>query len=131
MLQQDREATFVFVNIILLVLSVLSSVCGQLFLKLGANKLAPLLQEISLGTALQAIQIPELILGLGCYGLGTIVYILLLSRVPLSVAGPSLSLVYVFSVLLGYFVFKEAIPTGRMIGLGLIITGVILVMSQK
>lgn len=119
------------INILLLFLSVLSSVCGQLFLKLGANKLALISQPSYLGTLLKAIQITELILGLSCYGLGTIVYIILLSRVPLSVAGPSLSLVYVFSVLLGYFVFNEAIPIGRVVGLGLIIMGVILVISPK
>ena len=120
-----------FIELCFLLLSVLSSVGGQLFLKLGADKLAPLLQQPSWGTVLKAIQIPEIILGLGCYGMGAVAYILLLSRVPLSMAGPSVSLIYVFSVLLGYFVFREAIPPGRIVGLGLIMTGVVLVISQK
>ncbi len=119
------------IELCFLLLSVLSSVGGQLFLKLGADKLAPLLKQVSLATVVEAIKIPELMLGLGCYGLGAIAYILLLSRVPLSIAGPSVSLVYVFSVLLSYFVFKETIPLGRLVGLGLIISGVILVVSQK
>ncbi len=119
------------VELLLLLLSVLSSVGGQLFLKLGADKLAPLLQQSFLRSVLEAIKIPELVVGLGCYGLGAFAYILLLARMPLSIAGPSVSLVYVFSVLLGYFVFRETIPLGRVLGLGLIITGVILVLSQK
>jgi len=118
-------------ELILLFLAVLGSVGGQLFLKLGADKLAPLLQQRSLGTFLSAIQIPELIVGLGCYGLGAVAYILLLTQVPLSVAGPSASLIYVFSVLLGYFVFREAIPIGRLLGIGLIISGVILVVARN
>jgi len=42
---------------------------------------------------------------------GVIAYILLLlTRVKLSIAGPAIALVYVFSVLLGYFVFRESVP---------------------
>lgn len=119
------------IELCLLLFSVLSSVGGQLFLKLGANKLAPLLQQASFGTIFEAIQIPELIIGLGCYGMGAVTYILLLTRVPLSMAGPSASLIYVFAVLLGYFVFREAIPISRLVGLGLIMAGVVLVISQK
>ncbi len=119
------------VELLLLLFSVLSSVGGQLFLKLGADKLASLLQETSQGTLGTALRIPELLIGLGCYALGAVAYILLLARVPLSIAGPSVSLVYVFSVLLGYFVFRETIPIGRVMGLGLIMAGVVLVISQK
>lgn len=120
-----------FLDLCYLIVSVLSSVGGQFFLKLGSDKVTPILQQFSWSTPLDILRIPELIVGLGCYGLGTIVYILLLSRVPLSVAAPSLSLVYVFSVLLGHFVFHEPIPLGRIVGLGFIITGVVLVISQK
>jgi multidrug transporter EmrE-like cation transporter len=115
----------------LLLISVMASVTGQLFLKLGANKLGKVNASNIISQITSIITTPELLLGLLCYGLGAIAYILLLTRVKLSVAGPSASLVYVFSVLIGYFIFKETIPSIRYLGLGLIVSGVILVVWHK
>ena len=115
----------------LLLCSVSASVTGQLFLKIGAGKLGRVDATNALQQILGIITTPELLMGLGCYGVGAVVYILLLTRVNLSVAGPSASLVYVFSVLLGYFIFKESIPLMRLAGLSLIVCGVILVVWQK
>ena len=115
----------------LLLMSVISSVAGQFFLKAGANKLGRVNVENAINHIFNIITIPELLLGLLSYGLGAIAYILLLTRVDLSIAGPSVSLVYVFSVLLGYFLFKEAIPFTRLVGLSLIVCGVILVVWRK
>jgi drug/metabolite transporter (DMT)-like permease len=115
----------------LLLLSVSASVTGQLFLKIGAGKLGRVDATNALQQILGIITTPQLLIGLACYGVGAVVYILLLTRVNLSVAGPSASLVYVFSVLLGYFIFKESIPLMRVAGLSLIVCGVILVVWQK
>ena len=109
-------------------MSVLSSVGGQFFLRLGAIKLG----RVSLDNAFShIITIPELIGGSACYALGALAYILLLTRVHLSIAGPSVSIVYIFSVLLGYFAFKESIPITRILGLSFITCGVILVLWKK
>ncbi|CEJ43573.1 EamA family transporter [Umezakia ovalisporum] len=115
----------------LLLISVLTSVAGQFFLKAGAIKLGKVNLNNTISHIFSIITIPELLIGLTCYGLGAVAYILLLTRVNLSVAGPSIALVYVFSVLLGYFIFKETIPLTRLIGLSSIIAGVILVVWQK
>ncbi|ARV60974.1 EamA-like transporter family protein [Nostocales cyanobacterium HT-58-2] len=115
----------------LLLMSILTSVGGQFFLKMGALKLGRVNTTNTVSHILRITTTPELIIGLGCYGLGALAYILLLTRVNLSVAGPSVSLVYVFSVLLDYFIFKESIPVTRLVGLSLIISGVILVAWQK
>ncbi|MEM7555430.1 MAG: EamA family transporter [Cyanobacteria bacterium P01_A01_bin.84] len=118
-------------EILLMLMSVSASVGGQFFLKLGALKLGKLNISTSFNSILNIVTIPELILGLLCYGLGAIAYILLLTKVNLSIAGPSVSLVYVFSVLLGYFIFREPIPLTRLAGLSFIVTGVILVIWKK
>ncbi|MEO1377481.1 MAG: EamA family transporter [Cyanobacteria bacterium J06635_10] len=115
----------------LLLLSVSASVTGQLFLKIGAVKLGKVNAANAISQITRILTTPELLIGLGCYGIGAVIYILLLTRINLSVAGPSASLVYVFSVLLGYFIFKESIPVTRLIGLSLIVCGVILVVWQK
>lgn len=110
-----------------LMLSISFSVAGQLCLKLGAAKL----NEISASNIFEKIiaifLIPELILGLTFYGIGAIAYILLLTKVDLSMAAPAVSLVYVFSVLLGYFWFNEMIPLTRSFGLGFVVLGVVLI----
>jgi drug/metabolite transporter (DMT)-like permease len=116
---------------VLLLMSVLASVAGQFFLKAGALKLGRVNVANTINHILSIVTIPELLLGLTCYALGALAYILLLTRVNLSVAGPSISLVYVFSVLLGYFIFREAIPLVRLAGLSFIVLGVILVVWQK
>lgn len=112
-------------------MSILSSVAGQFFLKAGALRLGKATPGNAVSHILSIVTTPELMTGLACYGLGAIAYILLLTRVKLSIAGPSIALVYIFTVLMGYFFFKETIPPTRVAGLGLIISGVLLVMWQK
>ncbi|WP_267384830.1 EamA family transporter [Cyanobacterium sp. uoEpiScrs1] len=111
----------------LLLFSVLTSTMGQLLLKLGATKLGKVNTDNAVSHILNIVMTPELLAGLSCYGLGAIAYILLLTRVQLSIAGPSAALIYIFSVLIGYFFFQESIPIYRACGLGFIICGVILV----
>ncbi|QSJ18561.1 EamA family transporter [Nostoc sp. UHCC 0702] len=116
---------------ILLLMSVMASVAGQFFLKIGALKLGRVHAGNAVSHILSIITTSELVIGLTCYALGALAYILLLTRVNLSVAGPSVSLVYLFSVFLGYFIFKETIPLTRFLGLSFIVVGVILVVWQK
>ncbi len=108
-------------------ISILASVAGQWLLKTGALKLGKVNAGNLVNHVLGIVTTPELLAGLACYGVGAIAYILLLTRVKLSVAAPAVALSYVVSVLLGYFVFRESIPISRVIGLGLIVCGVVLV----
>ncbi|AFZ57945.1 hypothetical protein [Anabaena cylindrica] len=87
----------------LLLVSVLISVAGQFLLKMGAIKLGKVDAGNIFSLIVNMITIPELLLGLSCYGIGAIAYILLLTRVNLSVAAPAVSVGYIFSVLLGFF----------------------------
>jgi drug/metabolite transporter (DMT)-like permease len=115
----------------LLLLSVLISSAGQFFLKLGAIKLGRVHAGNAVNHILSIITTPELLIGLSCYAIGAIAYILLLTRVNLSVAGPAISIGYIVSVLLGYWVLKESIPLTRLFGLSFIVVGVILVVWRK
>lgn len=115
----------------LLLMTVAIGATGQFFLKVGALKIVKVNASTFISRILGIITIPELLIGLACYGLGSVCLILLLSRVKLSIVGPSISLSYVFSVLLGYYVFREALPFSRLVGLGLIVSGVILVIWKN
>jgi drug/metabolite transporter (DMT)-like permease len=115
----------------LLLLSILASVSGQFFLKAGALKLGKVNSSNLVSHVMSILITPELLGGLLCYGLGAITFILLLTRVKLSVASPAAALTYVFSVLLGYFVFHEQISGIRVVGLAFIVCGVVLVGWQR
>ncbi len=109
----------------------LASASGQFLLKTGALRLGKVNAINLVSHIFGVLTTPEILVGLGCYSIGAIAYILLLTRVNLSVAGPSAALIDVFSVLMGYFIFREAIPLSRAVGLGLIICGVLLVIWKK
>ncbi|AFY33337.1 EamA family transporter [Calothrix sp. PCC 7507] len=115
----------------LLLISVLISVAGQFFLKMGAIKLGRVHAGNAISHIFSMMTIPELLIGLTCYALGAVAYILLLTRVNLSVAAPAVSIGYIFSVLLGYWILQESISLVRLLGLSLIVTGVILVVWRK
>lgn len=115
----------------LLLMSIIASTTGQFFLRAGALRLGQVNTSNWISHILSILTIPELLAGLTAYGMGAIAYILLLTRVKLSIAAPSVALVYVFSVLMGYFIFRETIPIRRIAGLGLIICGVILVVWKE
>lgn len=119
-----------FKELILLLISVLSTVGGQFCFKTGALKLGEVNSKNVIEHILTIILVPDLIAGLVFYGLGGVAYILLLTRVDISVAAPAISITYIFSVLLGYLVFGETIPVSRLIGLALIMSGVTLVIGK-
>ena len=114
----------------LLLISVIASSFGQLFLKLGAVQLGQVTGANALSHVLSIATTPALIAGLAAYGVGAITYILLLTRVNLSIAAPSASLIYIASVVIGVVVFKEELSMARLVGLGLIMGGVVLVASR-
>jgi drug/metabolite transporter (DMT)-like permease len=114
----------------LLLAAVLASAFGQLFLKLGAVQLGQVTSANAIAHILSIATTPTLIAGLMAYGVGAVLYILVLTRVELSVAAPAASMIYLASVLIGVLVFKEDLSPGRLVGLGLIMGGVVLVASR-
>ena len=70
---------------------------------------------------------PAIIGGVACYGISLIVWIMGLSRVPVSIAYPLLSLGYVINAVMAHYLLGEAVNTQRMIGIGFIILGVFVV----
>jgi drug/metabolite transporter (DMT)-like permease len=111
----------------LFLIAILIGVGGQFCLKLGALKLGKVSAGNVINHVLSIMTTPELLVGLLLYGLSAIFYILLLTRVNLSIVGPAVSLGYIFSVLMGYFFFREVVTTRLLFGLGFIACGVVLV----
>ena len=98
--------------------AVLLGTAGQLLLKAGTNA-APL----DFGLALE----PRILGGAGCYAVGLVIWILVLSRTPVSVAYPMVSLGFALNAVLAWWLLGEAVTPLRMAGIGVIIVGVFLV----
>lgn len=65
--------------------------------------------------------------GISCYGLSMIFWLYVLSKLELSKAYPLVSLGYVFTLLLGYFLLHEPVNNYKILGVSLIILGVIFI----
>ena len=65
--------------------------------------------------------------GVVCYMVSLLVWIMGLSRVPVSVAYPMLSLGYVINAVAAYYLFGETVTVARWLGIGFIVLGVWLV----
>ncbi len=70
-------------------------------------------------------QVP-LLVGLGCYGLSVIVWIMGLSRVEVTIAYPLLSLGYVVNAVLAWYFLGEVLSIQRLVAIGIILIGVYL-----
>ena len=63
-------------------------------------------------------------LGLVCYAVSVVVWLLALSRVDVSIAYPMLSIGYVLNAIAAWHLFGEPLGQGRLTGIGIIIIGV-------
>jgi drug/metabolite transporter (DMT)-like permease len=77
--------------------------------------------------AFDLLLVPSLWYALCAYGLSVIVWVVGLSRVPVSQAYPLLSLGYVLNIGLAWWLFGEVPTLQRVAGIGVIVVGVVLV----
>ena len=113
----------------LLMTGVLLNAAAQLLLKAGTNRVGEfafaLDNLVPIGTKLATS--PFILAGLGCYVVSVVVWILGLSRVPVSVAYPMLSVGYIVNAILAWWLFGESITAQKVVGIGFIVVGVFLV----
>jgi drug/metabolite transporter (DMT)-like permease len=113
----------------LLLTGVLLNAAAQLFLKAGTLRIGEFAFSmeniVPIGWKL-ATQ-PYIVAGVGCYAISLIVWIMGLSRVPVSIAYPMLSIGYIISAVAAWYLFGESLTAQKMIGIGFIVIGVYLV----
>jgi multidrug transporter EmrE-like cation transporter len=102
----------------LLLCGVLLNAGAQLLLKAGTN-------AVPLGPAL-AIE-PHILGGLACYVVSVVVWIAALSKVPVSIAYPMLSIGYIVNAFAAWYLFGEALSPMKLAGIGVIVLGVFMV----
>jgi multidrug transporter EmrE-like cation transporter len=108
---------------------VLLNAGAQLLLKAGTNVLGVItLSADNWATQFGRMALePHIVAGLACYGVSVVVWIIGLSRVPVSIAYPMLSLGYIINAVAAQYLFGEAVTLSRWFGVGLIVVGVWLV----
>jgi drug/metabolite transporter (DMT)-like permease len=108
---------------------VLLNAFAQLGLKAATRVTGPLVVSGpgGMSRALDLLTVPSLWYALGAYGLSVVVWLIGLSRVPVSQAYPLLSLGYVINIALAWWLLGEVPTVQRVVGIGIIIVGVVLV----
>lgn len=110
----------------LILTGVLLNAVAQLALKASVTEMGAI--QMSMGNimpvTLRLASEPWLWVGLFCYGISVIVWILALSRVDVSIAYPMLSIGYVVNAFAAWALFGEMLSAGRIAGIGIIIIGV-------
>jgi multidrug transporter EmrE-like cation transporter len=115
--------------IVLLVVSVVLSTTAQLLLKVGmsAIRAAGPGQGGPLDFAKDAAVSPWVIGGLIAYGASAVVWLGVLSKVDVSRAYPCVALGFALTVLAAHIFLGEPVSMARMVGVGVISLGVVLV----
>jgi drug/metabolite transporter (DMT)-like permease len=117
-------------SLALLVVSVAFAVAGQLTLKTAMNRVgrigAAQFSQPS-ETLLRAAREPYLWLGLALFGISAVFWLVVLSRVPLSVAYPFVGLSYVVIVACARLLLHEHVPLLRWAGVLIVALGIALV----
>jgi drug/metabolite transporter (DMT)-like permease len=113
---------------LLALLSICLSAGAQLLMKIGMSELGgstagqPLVRA-----ALSAVFQPRVFMGLACYGLSAALWLVVLSRMPLSLAYPLVSLAIVMVIAASALLLGEPLPAARILGSFLIVSGVALI----
>jgi len=117
-------------SLIMLVVSVAFAVSGQLTLKTAMNEIGRIgATEISAAsdTITRALKEPRLWLGLTLFGISSVFWLVVLSRMDLSVAYPFVGLSYVVVVLFSRLFLHEQVSAVRWLGVVVVAVGIAII----
>ncbi|MBK6981117.1 MAG: EamA family transporter [Betaproteobacteria bacterium] len=117
------------VALALVLAGVLLNAAAQLLLKAGTNRIGEFAFTLDnvVPVGLKVAASPFVLGGMACYAVSLVVWILALSRVPVSVAYPMLSIGYVVNAVAAWMLFGESLAAQKLVGIGFIVVGVWLV----
>jgi drug/metabolite transporter (DMT)-like permease len=126
---QGTGAMLNYVVLSLILLDVVLNVAGQLSLKFGMSKMGNFSLSLPALTSVffRAAANPYIILGLCCYGMGFLVWLIVLAKAEVSYAYPMISLGYVFTALLAWHLFGEHVTLTRIAGIFITCLGVFII----
>jgi undecaprenyl phosphate-alpha-L-ara4N flippase subunit ArnE len=118
------------ISLALVIASVTLSTGGHFTLKAGMDRVGRIgTAQVSkpVSTIARAAREPRIWIGLGLFGVSAIFWLVVLSRVALSLAYPFAALSYVAIVLLDRYVLNEHVPVLRWAGAAVIALGIALI----
>lgn len=111
----------------LILTSVAMSAIAQLLLKMGVGAVRADGAGAGASAGIAFLQSPWVMAGFGLYGLGAILWLYVLARLPLSAAYPFVGLGFILTMALGVLALGESLSTIRIAGTLLIALGCVCV----
>ena len=113
----------------LVLTGVLLNAAAQLLLKAGTNRIGEFAFSVEnlMPIGVKVATNPPILAGLACYAVSVVVWVMALSRVPVSIAYPMLSIGYVLNAMAAWWLFGESLTMQKLVGIGFIVIGVFLV----
>ena len=118
------------ISLVLLLISISLAVVGQLTLKSAMDEVGRIGgDEVRkpVSTITRVAKEPKLWIGLTIFGLSSVFWLVVLSRVDLTVAYPMVGLSYIVVVAMGRFLFHEHVPALRWVGVSVIALGIAMI----
>jgi len=114
------------VSFSLILSGVLLNAVAQLALKASVKDMGALSLTLNgaVPLAVRLMSEPWLWVGLICYAVSVVIWILALSRVDVSIAYPMLSIGYIVNAIAAWLWLGESLGAGRLLGIGIIVIGV-------
>ncbi len=114
-------------NYIILGISILLAVAGQLLMKKGMMLFGTFPASQLLFKIIPMFLNPYVFFGLACFGMSAVFWLVVLSRLELSLVYPMVSVAYILVALASWVLFKENVTLARWLGILVIIMGVFLI----
>ncbi|WP_088007131.1 EamA family transporter [Indiicoccus explosivorum] len=109
-------------HLLLVLCNTLILVAGQFLWKIGMER-----QTDAFASVFSVVKLffsPFIFTGLAMYGLATVLWLFILTKIPLSVAYPLQSSAYIIAVFGAFFLFNESITPWKIAGVCFIMLGV-------
>lgn len=114
-------------NFVILIFTNLLVVSGQMLMKQGMTKIGSFSSMPFSSFLVKTFLSPLIVAGISFYVVSTVLWLMLLSRVNLSIAYPGVSLGYILILFVSWFFLKETISVYQIVGIFLIIAGIYLI----
>ena len=117
------------ISFALIFTGVMLNAAAQILMKAGTNSIGyfefSMANIVPIGWKLATEW--HIVAALFCYALSVIIWILALSRVPVSIAFPLLSMAYIVTAIAAWYLLGEALSLTKVAGIVVIILGVIII----
>ena len=115
-----------FINFLLVLFGVLLNAAAQLCIKQGMNLIGNIQLDVGAILAMipRAAINPYILAGLACYVVSVLVWMVVLSKVEVSLAYPFLSIGYIVTAFVGYFFMGETLGLYKVLGILTICAGI-------